>query len=131
MRTKSGKFVLFALLFLGAAVLWFTYGKIASGGAHDSVLFIKQHLNGRGQISDMQEEIFVRGQEDDISWFQTSKGVEIRYGKVKLKYKLEDLSLQETIYDLQSIFIEFRQDKSTGELYMFYRGNKIEKSVKL
>lgn len=131
MRTKTGKFILFVLLFTGAAVLWFVYGKTATGGAHDSVMFIRAHLNGRGEISDMQEEIFVCGNEHDISWFQTKKGVEIRYGKVKLKYKIEELSLQETKEDLESIFIEFRQDKNTGALYMFYRGEKVEKSVKL
>lgn len=131
MRNRTGKFVLFAFLFLGAAVLWFIYGKTASSGAHDSVQFIRAHLNGRGEISDMQEEIFVRGKEHDISWFQTKKGVEIRYGKVKLRYKLEELTLPETVQDLESIFIEFRQDKNTGQIFMFYRGNKIEKSVKL
>lgn len=131
MKTKLFKAVLFTLLFTGAVVLIFVYKNTSFGGAHSSVLFIKKHFNGRGEIADLQEEVFVRGKENDIAWYETDKNIEIRYGKVKLKYSKEDIIKKDVINDLKSIFIEFKKNDNTGAYIMYYRGNRIEKSVKL
>lgn len=121
------------ITFLGCVtlcfILYFAYTKVSAGGFDDSIKFIHQHFNGRGQLQDIQDEIGIESI-GDVKWYDLGKSIEVEYGKVKLKVSKKDILTEEIHKKLQSVYIDYQYNQQTGEFKFFYRGQPITKYVK-
>ena len=124
--------VLFALLFGAIGAIWYyaslkaTYGLTAK-----NIGYIREHINGRGEIVDWQNNIGVKGI-DDIKLFRDEKAaITIQYGKIELNWKrLEDFLDKDNLDRLKQIMITVKKSKSTGEIKIYWRDEEVEPWVR-
>jgi len=123
------RFLLLFVLCVVAAVTIMFYKQVEGEGVNDSIAFIQRHINSRGQLVDMQEEISVNSL-DDIKFFETKKNIEIEFGKVTLKWKRADFLTGETQKLLQTIGLDFRYNEEADNIELYYQKQKVDKWVK-
>ena len=120
-------FVLVAIV----AVSYFAYLKLGGdvGSSREKGFeFIERHINSNGELKDITNDIGVRSYED-IKLFIKDDFVKIEYGKVALKWKLEDFTKKENLDRLKRIGIDVYRDKDSGRLRVFYKGEELERWV--
>lgn len=101
-------------------------------GATDNktnIEFIKSHCYN-GKVLDMQNEVSVHSS-DDVKWYYDKHDtIVIEYGKVLLKYKIEDFIKADTQNDLRDIFITTKQNRDTLELTLYFQDEGLTEYVK-
>ena len=118
----------FVFIALGLVLLYFMQMDTVDNPRN--IQFIKDHMYN-GEILDMQNEVSVESA-DDIKWYYLD-GKEIiciEYGKVLLKYKMEDFIKPETIKDLNDVLITVKQNKETLEFTLYFDGEELPRYVK-
>lgn len=123
------RFLLLFVLCIAAVATFLLYKNAEEGGVNDSIAYIQRHINSRGQLVDMQEEISVNSVED-IKFFETKKNIEIEFGKVTLKWKRADFLTDDTKQRLQTIGLDYRYNEETDNIELYYYKQKVDKWVK-
>lgn len=126
---KKFGFVLMIILGLLAAWYILIFKGTIGGTTMDTINFIENHMNATGKIVDIQREIMVNSIED-VRWYSNKKGYEIKFGKLTLKFTTEEFISDEYVKALKRIGFEIKKDRKTGELLLFYNGEKVTKYVK-
>lgn len=117
--------LILAILFF--VLYWFMQYDTSDNKAN--IEFIKSHCYN-GQVLDMQNEISVRYVEDVKWYYDKNKTIVIEYGKILLKYKTKDFVKEDTLKDLQDIFITVKQNKDTLALTLYFQGEEMTEYVK-
>ena len=110
---------------LAALFFWVRWEGIQLSATEDSVAFIKEHINGRGEIVDFQREIGVDGIED-LKLFLTEKRVKIVYGQITLTWTYQEFVSDEWTIPLRNILLTREYDEVEGRLRVYWKGQDIE-----
>lgn len=109
------------------AAQWIKTERKASDTALD---YICSFLNKEGDLIDYAGHVGVKGPED-VRIFRGDGSYTIRYGKVKLIWDTEEQFLDEKYTEkLERIGIERKKNLKTGEVEVYYQGEKLDWMVK-
>lgn len=95
----------------------------------NNIEFITSHCYN-GEVIDMQNEIGVDSVEDLRWYFDDNETIVIEYGKILLKYTIDDFISDKSQNELNSVFITTQQNPETLEFTLFWQGQEITKYVK-
>jgi len=126
---KAIKFIFVLVIIVG--ISYFAYTKLGGdvGASREKGFeFIEKHINSSGELKDITNDIGVKSYED-IKLFIKDDSVKIEYGRVALKWKLEDFAKKENLDRLRGIGIDVYRDKDTGKLRVFYKGDELERWI--
>lgn len=124
------KRVLIPLVLL-ASLFMVAYWLMQSGTSDNqtNIDFIKSKVYNN-KIIDMQNEISVRTT-DDIKWYYDKNDtIVIEYGKILLKFKINDFIKPEVQDELNKIFISVKQHPETLEFKLYFRDKELKEYVK-
>lgn len=108
---------------------WFFQQQVLYDATSESIEFIAQHFNNKGEFIDYYGEINMQDPSTDLKLFVDGKDVRIEFGNINLTWKLKDFVTEETQNQLKKIHIRAFKDKTTGRLRVFYFNQEIERWV--
>ena len=121
-------FILPALLIGVVLIFWRGIMSNRYASTEESIKFIQEHINHRGELVDHNREINVNSI-DDIKLFVKEKEIRLDFGEITMMWKPEDFVSKENRDLLAKINITMFKDKDTGMLRVFYGEEEIQRWV--
>lgn len=126
------KFIKVVLTIVALFVIGYQCYLLLGGGIGASneanLKFVQEHMNGRGELVDYHNEIYVRSI-DDIKVFEEKGILTIEFGYLYFEYKVDDFMSEEVLDKLKTIGIEAYKSKE-GKIIVTYKGEEIERWVR-
>ena len=91
--------------------------------------FIQKHVNSMGKLVDFENEIGVKSI-DDIKLYVSKEKVRIKFGKIQLDFKYEDLKTKEMKEQLKKIGFDVMNINDSKKLKVYYRGVELVRWAK-
>lgn len=127
MKIVKNVSILLLLLVIGVGG-YFGYRYMNRNSTDDNIQYIRDHINSRGELVDLQNDLGVKTVED-IRFFLDDETAKIVFGKVKLVFPAETFTSKETRDKIATIGFEVRQNKKTGRILLYWHGEEVERWV--
>ena len=107
------------------------YDQIGAKSNESGIEYIQSFIASSGNLVDYQNKLGMKDPATDLKWYKTDDEVRIDFGRIILKYSLEEFMSEKVQGDLASIGITSQviKEKTGNVLHLYYLGEEIQRWV--